>query len=102
GARGWGADRGTRGRAGGAPAPPPRESDQKQLAAERAETALPAARRTLAAFEIGARNDLEVRRLETAKAERSVASATASLDKLVLKAPRPGVLVYNDHPWEGA
>jgi multidrug resistance efflux pump len=78
-----------------------RDYDLKQLALEKARSALAGAERTLAAFEISAKDDLEVLRIETDKSRRSVERATESLEQLTVKASRAGVLLYADHPWEG-
>jgi len=78
-----------------------RDYDLKQLALDKAESALAGAGRTQAAFEISSKDDLEVLRIEAAKARRSVERAMESLEQLTVKAPRMGVLVYGDHPWEG-
>ena len=39
--------------------------------------------------------------LRIQKAEREIAIAETAIDALVLRAPRDGILVVRDHPWEG-
>jgi len=80
---------------------PRREFEEKRLALVKARAAHDGAQRTFDAFEIASRDEVEILRIEVDKAERSVRSAEESLAQLSLKAPRPGVLVYGDHPWEG-
>ncbi|MBI3449012.1 MAG: efflux RND transporter periplasmic adaptor subunit [Acidobacteria bacterium] len=80
---------------------PRRDYDLKQLARDKARSALDAARRNLEAFEAAARDEIEVLAVEKSKARRALDRATESLDQLTLKATRAGVLVYGEHPWEG-
>jgi multidrug efflux pump subunit AcrA (membrane-fusion protein) len=77
-----------------------RDYDAKQLELERARTDRTTAERDLAAFERSAEADLQVARLELAKAERQVTRAEETLRGLSCTAPRAGVLLYGDHPWE--
>jgi multidrug efflux pump subunit AcrA (membrane-fusion protein) len=77
-----------------------RESEEKKLALERAVAELAKAERDLEAFEVGARADLDVLRRELTKAEREIASARRALESFSVKAPREGILIYGEHPWQ--
>jgi multidrug efflux pump subunit AcrA (membrane-fusion protein) len=75
--------------------------EEKRIALEKARAAVLAAERDLAAFEEAARADLDVLRLEMSKAQRAIERARRTLADLTLRAPRSGVLVHGDHPWQG-
>ena len=78
-----------------------REHEEKQIDLERALASLQAAKHDLAAFEVAAKASLDVLRLELAKADREITRAQRTLDGLSVKAPRSGVIIYGEHPWEG-
>lgn len=78
-----------------------REHMQLQLAVRTAETALATAKDDLqAAIEAG-RLAEEVQRIALAKARRKLTSAEESIEALVLRAPRDGVVEIAEQPWEG-
>lgn len=79
---------------------PRREYDEKQIALERAFSAVEAARRDLAAFDISSKAELDVLRLSVKKAERNIVQARTALESFSAKASRSGVLVYGEHPWQ--
>lgn len=78
-----------------------REYQKFQLAVRTAQTALATAEDDLRAAQAAARLEQEVKRITLAKAHRALESATEEIDALVLTAPRDGVVVVGDHPWEG-
>ena len=80
---------------------PQRDHQEKQLALHRAQAQYENARETLDAQRRGAREEREVLRIQLEKATREVRIAEQSIGALVLTAPRGGILVVNDHPWEG-
>lgn len=77
------------------------EWQERQLARERARTARLKADEELAAFQRGAAADLAVQRLNVEKARRDIQIAERAIAELVLRAPRAGILLVADHPWEG-
>jgi len=78
-----------------------RDYQEKQLALERAQAQYENARETLQAGRRAAREEHEVLRIQLEKASREVKVAEQSIGALTLAAPRAGILVVNDHPWEG-
>lgn len=78
-----------------------REYQKLELAVHTAKTALATAEDDLRAAKEGARLEQEVKRIALDKARRALESATEEIDALVLSAPRDGVVVVGDHPWEG-
>ncbi len=78
-----------------------REYEEKQLALRRAEMEFEKSGDTLQAQRKGAREDRAVRRLQLDKARREIEIAERAIAALSLDAPRSGLLVVNDHPWEG-
>jgi HlyD family secretion protein len=80
---------------------PGREVQDRQLALARAEAALAKGRDALAAAEAGAAADVELQRLALAKAEREVAVAEQGIRGLTVAAPRAGMVLVGELPWEG-
>ena len=78
-----------------------REHQEKQLALRRAEMEYEKAVDTLEAQRKGTKEDLDVRRIQLAKARREIATAEQAIEALMLMAPRAGILVVGEHPWEG-
>ncbi len=78
-----------------------RQYQESQLALQRAEVDFAKAREDLDAYRESSRADIENRRLTVEKARREIATAETSIDALTLRAPRAGILVVADHPWEG-
>ncbi len=80
---------------------PRREWQEKQLALVRAGVEHDKALESLESFVRSSAQDLRQRRIAVEKAGRGIAIAESALDALTLKAPRDGILVVADHPWEG-
>jgi multidrug resistance efflux pump len=78
-----------------------REYQERQLAVRRAQVELAKAEEDLAAQVKGSAADLEVRRISLEKTRREIHQAEAAIQELTLRAPRDGILLVADHPWEG-
>jgi multidrug resistance efflux pump len=77
-----------------------RTFEERQLELERARVAVGTAESDLATHEKTSALDLEVKRIALEKAERGIRETDESLAALVLLAPRDGLIVVADHPWE--
>lgn len=78
-----------------------REHQDRQLAVRRAEVELAKAEKDLAALREGSAADLELQRITLHRSEREIAQAETAIQALTLRAPRDGIVVAADHPWEG-
>jgi HlyD family secretion protein len=78
-----------------------RERQDRLLALKRAEIELEKAQADLAAHRTGSAADLAVRKVELEKSRREIAAAEQAIGALVLRAPRAGIVLAADHPWEG-
>jgi HlyD family secretion protein len=78
-----------------------RESQNFIVALSRAEVALSTAIGELRAAEKGGKLETEVKRIAYDKSERALEGTSAQLDGLSVAAPRDGLVVIGDHPWEG-
>lgn len=72
-----------------------------QLALARATTELDKAREDLSAFEASSEETFHQKTIAVEKARRELDAADQAMDGMVLKAPRDGILVVADHPWQG-
>jgi len=78
-----------------------REYNDRQMRFQRASVELDKARDLLAAqkHDIAAdRGNLELR---LQKAQREIRIAVQAIESVVLRAPRDGIVIVKDHPWEG-
>jgi HlyD family secretion protein len=80
---------------------PRRDYQERQLKRQQAETALAKAEEDLAAQRGAAAADAGVQRIALDQARREVAAAEAAIRDLTLRAPRAGLMLVGDHPWEG-
>jgi multidrug resistance efflux pump len=78
-----------------------REYQERQLAVRRAEVELAKAEEDLAAHRKASAADLEVRRIALEKSRREIRQAEEAVAALTLRAPRDGIMLVADHPWEG-
>ena len=78
-----------------------RDFQNFRLALERAKTALANAKSDLKSVSDGGRLEQQVKEIAFQKAMRSYTAAGGQLDALSLTAPRDGVVVIGEHPWEG-
>jgi multidrug efflux pump subunit AcrA (membrane-fusion protein) len=78
-----------------------REFQERQLAKKQMQAEVVKAEREYIAQGQEAKLDLEVKQIELDKAKRAIDVAEKTITDLVLKAPKDGVVVVDDHPWEG-
>ena len=78
-----------------------RERQDRQLALQKAEIELEKAKADLAAHHEASAADLAVQRVELEKSRREIAAAEQAIDALVLRAPRAGIVLAAEHPFEG-
>lgn len=78
-----------------------KEYQDNQLALSRAVTELEKAREDLAAFEASSAETVNQKRIALEKSRRELEAAGQAMDGMVLTAPRDGILVVADHPWQG-
>ncbi len=78
-----------------------REYDDRQLKLQRASVEFAKTRDLLAAqkHEVAADRDNLLLRLQ--KAQREIRIAEKAIESVVLRAPRDGIVIIRDHPWEG-
>ncbi len=72
-----------------------------QTALRRAELELEKAEEDLAAFRRAHVADREVKRIELERSLREIQAAEQAIDVLTLRAPRDGIVLIAEHPWEG-
>jgi HlyD family secretion protein len=78
-----------------------REAHNFALAKSRAEVALATATNDAQATKAAATLEAQVKRIAYDKAERSYNAAIEQLDGLDLVAPKSGIFLVGEHPWEG-
>jgi len=78
-----------------------KEYQDNQLALERATTDLAKAREDLAAFDTSSAETVRQKQITLEKTRRELDAAGQAMDGMVLRAPRDGILVVADHPWQG-
>ncbi len=78
-----------------------KDYEDRQLALAAAETAYDQARAKMAAFEVSSKADLDIKRLALEKARRDITTAEKALKRMVVYAPRDGVVDVAEHPWQG-
>lgn len=77
------------------------EAQQYALELSRAEVALANAEVDLQAVLTGAEHEAQILRIAYAKAERALEAAEQQLEALEITAPRDGLVIVGEHPWEG-
>ncbi|MEO6775664.1 MAG: hypothetical protein ABI467_22070 [Kofleriaceae bacterium] len=77
-----------------------REFQERQLAKKQMEAEVEKAAREAVAQAQEAKLDLEVKQIELDKAKRAIDTAEKTIADLVMTAPKDGVVVVDDHPWE--
>lgn len=80
---------------------PARDFEERRLELERRRVAQEKTSAELLAAEQAGRSDREVRRLELERLRREVSDLERRREEFVLRAPRAGVAVVAQHPWEG-
>ena len=78
-----------------------RQHQENQLAVERTRVLHENAVADLAAYREAARREIEILRISLDKARREIERAEQGLGAMVLRAPRSGIFVVGQHPWEG-
>ena len=78
-----------------------RDAQERQLEKRRAEVAFDKSAHDLAAQRDEAALELRVKQIDLDKTRNAIAAAEKTIADLVLIAPRDGVLVVEDHPWQG-
>ena len=78
-----------------------REYEDRQIKLKRATVELQKARAVLSSQLRAAKSDRANLILNLDKAKRELATADDAINALILKAPRDGIVVLKDHPWEG-
>ena len=78
-----------------------REYQERQTALRKAEVELIKAEESLEAQREASAADLATRRIALEKAQREIAAAERAIQVLTLRAPRDGIVIISDHPWEG-
>jgi len=77
------------------------EYQERHLAVRRAEVELAKAEDDLATHVDASAADLAVRRVALEKSRRQIREAQQAIEELTLRAPRDGILLLAEHPWEG-
>ena len=78
-----------------------RQYQENRLAAERERVAHENAVADLEAYRQSSEREIEVLRIALDKARREIQRAEQALAAMVLRAPRSGIFVVGEHPWEG-
>jgi HlyD family secretion protein len=78
-----------------------REHQERRLALRRAEVGLAKAEKDLSALRQASGADLEMQRITLGRSQREVVQSEEAISALLLRAPRDGIVVSADHPWEG-
>ena len=78
-----------------------RDYEDRQTKLKRAQTEYDKARETLKAQQKATSSDGANLELKITRAQRDVEIAERGLDQMVLRAPKDGIVVIRDHPWEG-
>ncbi|HUS66419.1 MAG TPA: efflux RND transporter periplasmic adaptor subunit [Kofleriaceae bacterium] len=77
-----------------------RDWQERQLELERQNVALATAQRELAAEKKATALDLEVKRIAADKIRRDLETTKEGIQRLTLSAPKDGILLIGEHPWE--
>jgi hypothetical protein len=78
-----------------------RDFQDRQIKFQRAEVELAKALDVLKSQQIGVASDRKNLLIKLDTAQRELKIAEDALEQLVLRAPRDGIVVIRDHPWEG-
>jgi multidrug resistance efflux pump len=78
-----------------------RAYEEKQSALRRATTELEKAKELLRSKQTAVTSERQNLILKMDKTKREIAISESSINALVLRAPRDGIVVLKDHPWEG-
>jgi len=78
-----------------------REFNDRQIKFKRAEVELAKAIDVFKSQKLSVKADGDNLLLNLGKAQRELSIAERAIDELILRAPRDGIVVVRDHPWEG-
>lgn len=78
-----------------------RKHQEFQLAAEQARVQYEKKQQNLATYLETSERELEIIVIGLDKARREIERAETAMEQMELRAPRSGILVISDHPWEG-
>jgi multidrug efflux pump subunit AcrA (membrane-fusion protein) len=78
-----------------------REYQERQLALKKAQSELDKAEEDLRAETKGSTTEVQIQQISLEKSSREIRDAEEAIDALTLKAPRDGMMLVADHPWEG-
>jgi len=78
-----------------------RAYQEAQLAADRTRVSHENAVGDLEAYKVTSQREIEVLRIDLDKAQRDIERAAQALEAMELRAPRGGIFVVGEHPWEG-
>lgn len=78
-----------------------REYQERQTALRKAEVEVAKAEESLKAQREASAADLATRRIALEKSLREITAAERAIQVLTLRAPRDGIVIISDHPWEG-
>jgi multidrug resistance efflux pump len=78
-----------------------RDYQERQSALHRAQAELDKAEKDLAASRQSQAADLEVKRIDIERTQREIREAERAIEVLTVRAPRDGILLAAEHPWEG-
>jgi multidrug resistance efflux pump len=80
---------------------PLREYQERQLALQRAEAELVEADDDLGTAGRGSQADVQIQKISLEKSRREIRIAEDAIGALTLRAPRDGMVLIGQHPWEG-
>ena len=80
---------------------PLREFQDRQLALKKAQSELAKAEEVLATETKASAASVDIQRIALSKSQRKIHSAEDSIESLSLKAPRDGMMLVGQHPFEG-
>lgn len=78
-----------------------RDYEDRQTKLKRATVELAKAQDVLRSQMTSGKADRENLQIKLQSSERELKTAQAAIDSLILRAPRDGIVVIRDHPWEG-
>jgi len=78
-----------------------KDYQDSQMALARATTELEKAQEALSSFEESSAETVRQKAIAVEKARRELDASEQAMDGMILRAPRDGILVVADHPWQG-
>jgi multidrug resistance efflux pump len=78
-----------------------KDYQENQLALARAKTEFDKAKEALSSFDASSAETVRQKSIAVEKARRELDASDQAMSGMILKAPRDGILVVADHPWQG-